>query len=315
MKPKKIFFLIILFFNINCVQQKFVRGSSGWGFYAEFLWVINHLQYCITQNKIPVIYWGPSFAYYTPNGFAGSYNAWEYYFEAVSNLSYDPSDPLTTQLFYHDNSNFSSLWNYDQYIDNLHLLVPLPGNKIERVTHGNFPRGNPYQVGNQHLYNESFRSYVKENILNRFIKFKEKITTKVELFYNEQMRGKKTIGIHLRGQFLWGEVPMVANSYLFAEANKYADGKTQFFIATDQWPLLEDAKKQLKGKVIFFDCTRFDHSTAPVAGGTKLDPVLGENVLIEMLLLSHCDYFIHTISNVSTTALYFNPTLKHTVLY
>lgn len=296
-------------------NAKIVRGCTGWGFYAEFLWVLNHLHCAVRTNKTPVVYWDSSFAYYLNTGYNGSTNCWEYYFEPVSSLSYKAGDHLYKLLFYPEDNPFTVLWNYDQYIDNLALLKNEQGNKVLKVTSGKFPRGTQYPVGNQHLYNETFRKYVKEKLIDRFIRPKKQILDQVEFFYQRSMAGKKTIGIHLRGDFVWSEVPFVPTRFLLSEANSYADGNTQYFIATDQQPLLEEAKKGLKGKVIFFDAQRFNHSTAPIAGGSKLHPILGENVIIEMLLLSRCDYLIHTVSNVSTTVLYFNPTLKHTMLY
>lgn len=299
----------------ECIDSvQLVRGCEGWGFYAEFLWVINHLHYAIRHNKVPVIYWGSDFAYYQEPGYNKSTNCWEYYFEPVSNISYEEDDIVIKQHWYDDN-NFSALWNYGQYIENLPLLDIIAGNKVVKVTSKSFGKGEKYPVGNDHLYGQEFRTYVKEKIIDRFIHLKKPILDKIEAFYQKYMAGKKTIGIHLRGSFLGNEVPAVPLSEILREANLQADETTQFFIATDQIPLLEEAKKWLNGKVIFFESDRFNNTTSPIAGGQKLDPILGENVIVEMFLLSRCDYFIHTISNVSTTVLYFNPTLKHTVLY
>lgn len=308
--------LLTFFISINGVAKrstfdKFVRGCEGWGFYAEFLWVINHIQYCIVHQKTPVVYWGHPFAYYDPNGYNGSSNCWEYYFEPVSSLSYQEGDGLAKQHWY---ENFSVIWNYDQYIEHLGLIEADVENKFLKVAPGYFPRGERYPVIN-HLYNESFRKYIKERIIDKYIHPKKNIVAIIDDFYKKNMAGKKTVGIHLRGHFVWNEVPDVPIATMLAEANKHADGNTQFFIATDQLPLLEEAKKVLKGKVIYYESQRFHHTTSPIAGQAKLHPILGENVVIEMLLLSMCDHFIHTISNVSTTALYFNPTLKHTVFY
>lgn len=296
-------------------MPKSVRGSKGWGFFAEFLWALNHIHYCITHNKVPVIYWGQSFAYYNPKGYNGSFNCWEYYFEPVSSEIYRPGDPIEDRLFYPNDNNFSTLWDYQQYIINLNLLNA--NDEIVLMKLANFPihSDGGYPVGNAHLYSKTFRKYVKNVLLDNYIRIKENITKKIDTFYHQQMKGKQTIGIHLRGRFLWNESPFVEIQKILDYANQFADENTQFFIATDQNNLLMQAKKLLKGKVISYDSQRFDNSTAPVAGQAKLDPQLGENVLIETLLLSRCEYLIHGISNVSTAALYFNPELKHTLLY
>lgn len=300
--------------NVIKTVPKAVRGSTGWGFFAEFLWAINHLHWCFTHNFTPVIYWGQPFAYFQNTGYNGTYNGWEYYFNSVSNASYKLGEHLFLDIFYPDN-NFTAIWNYPQYIQNLHLLINKPENKVIKVSNGKFPQTHSYPVSKHHLYNEEFRHYVKGTIIDKFIHIKKSVTDKLEAFYQKNMAGKRTIGIHLRGKFLGNEVPPISPDFLMYHANLFADGKTQFFIATDQAPLLEVAKKQLRGKVIFYESQRFNSTSSPVAGQAKLHPILGENILIEMLLLSRCDHLIHTLSNVSTTALYFNPVLKHTLLY
>ena len=99
------------------------------------------------------------------------------------------------------------------------------------------------------------------------------------------------------------------------EANKYADGNTQFFVASNNQALTQLARDILKGPVINYDAVTAVGIVDITPWREKLHPRAGEDVLIEVLLLSKCDFFIHTISQVSTAVLYFNPTLQHTVLY
>lgn len=312
------FLLLILSLSLHngafTANAKYVRGCKGWGFFAEFLWVVNHLHYCVTHRRAPVIYWGSPFAYYTPHGYNGNTNCWEYYFEPVSTESYVPGDALETNDFYADDSNFSTLWDYQQYVNNFHLLQDDDLIKV-RLSNFHYPNNGGYPVG-QHLYSKKFRKYVKTLILDTYVRIKKPIQTVIDTFYSDNMQGKRTIGLHLRGKFLWNESPCVETGLFLDYVNKqFADGKTQFFVSTDQRNLLETAIKTLKGKVIYYESQRFEHSTAPVAGHAKLHPILGENVLIETVLLSKCDHIVHSLSNVSTAALYFNPETEHTLLY
>lgn len=295
-------------------QEKLVRGCKGWGFFAEFLWAVNHIHYCITHNKTPVIYWGRPYAYYSPRGYNGCTNCWEYYFEPVSQSQYKPGDALYTLDFYEDDKNFSTLWDYQQYVNNLHLLE---SDELIKVSLSNFhyPNNGAYPVG-EHLYSKKFRKYIKNEILNLYVRIKKNIQKTIDEFYINNMKGKKTIGLHLRGRFLWNESPFVETKVFLDYVNQhFADGNTQFLVSTDQKKLLEAARNQLKGKVIFYESQRFEQSTAPVAGLAKAHPILGENVLIETILLSQCDHIVHGLSNVSTAALYFNPDVSHTLLY
>lgn len=294
---------------------KLVRGSTGWGFFAEFLWALNHIHYCMTYRKTPVIYWGTSFSYYSPTGYNGANNGWEYYFEPVSTLMYYHGDPIHTPIFYHHDNNFSTLWDYVQYIQNLHQLSPADDVKVVKLSNYKFIYNGMYPVG-QHLYNKNFRKYVKHGILDPYIRIKKTIQNTINIFYAEYMHGKRTIGLHLRGKFIGNESPYVETTAFLNYVNQhFADGRTQFFVSTDQKHLLEEARNILKGKVIAYESQRFDATTSPIVGQAKLHPILGENVLIEAVLLSHCDHIVHGLSNVSTAALYFNPNISHTLLY
>lgn len=315
-------FLLCLLLTTNCLesssskkhtQQKSVRGCIGWGFFAEFLWVINHLNWCEKTHQTPVVYWGSSSSYYSPNGYNGSTNAWEYYFEPVSTRKYKKGNKLRTDIFY---SNFSAIWNYPQYIENIDSLCsPEEKKSFKAISNKPVTSNHSYPVGKEHLYNPKFRKRIKESYIDKYIKIKRPIAQKINNFYTKNMKDKRTIGIHLRGKFIANEVDYIPTNILLAQANKFADGNTQFFIATDQYPLLEEAIKTLQGKVIYYQLERSTVTTSPIAGGAKLHPQDGEDILIETILLSKCNHLIHTLSNVSTTALYFNPSLSHTVLY
>lgn len=293
-------------------HEKFVRGCQGWGFFAEFLWVINHLDYCVTTGKVPIVYWNEHSSYYDPEGYNGSKNAWEYYFEPVSSLKYKNGDKLHVEHFYRD--DFSAICSYHLYIATLDLCSQEEKNNFIHVTQQNIKGKEKYPINDKHIYNEGFRKSIKKHVIDPFITLKSSLKNKIETFYEQKMRGKKTIGIHLRGKHAYGEVPFVPIKKILMEANKHYEPGVQFFIATDQTDLIVAANKILKGDVIFYECERFSQTTAPKPGD-KLHPKLGEDLIIETLLLSRCDFFVHTISNVSTAVLYFNPDLKHTVLY
>lgn len=319
-----IFILCIQNCNANTTEQssappkeKKVRGCNGWGFFAEFLWVLNHLEWCTAINATPLVVWNNQFAYYSPEGYNGSTNCWEYYFEQVSDLTYDPvldyvyGCCVGHYLWYH---HFTTIWDYSQYINTIDLLCcEKEKGAFKRVTGRDYP-GGTYPVCNKHLYNEDFRKHVKD-ILDRFVKIKAPIQEKIDNFYQSNMEGKRTIGIHLRGQFLWNEVEQIPIEVILAEANKYADGNTQFFVASNNQALIQVARDTLNGPVINYDAVTAVGVIDITPWREKLHPRAGEDVLIEVLLMSKCDFFIHTISQVSTTVLYFNPTLEHTVFY
>ena len=58
-----------------------VEKCNQWGFFSAFLQVLDNLRWCEQNGYKPIIQWGSDSQYYIPEGYNGSYNVWEYYFE------------------------------------------------------------------------------------------------------------------------------------------------------------------------------------------------------------------------------------------
>ena len=101
------------------------------------------------------------------------------------------------------------------------------------------------------------------------------------------------------------------------EALKYADKDTQFLIATDEKKIFDELIALLADrKVIYYECARSKNGQ-PLHTAERSRTLVaqnGEDVVIEMILLSKCNIFLHTLSNVSAVPLYFNPWLQHVTL-
>lgn len=292
----------ILLFSSHELPRKAVRVANiPTGLFAEFLWAVNHLHWCHVSNLTPVIYWGPAFAYYSPQGYNGSLNGWEYYFEPVSDSQYEKGDEVHSNWYYI--AGFSTVWPYPQYIDQLHLLpVEEQSRTIPIPLPCSFAAGKKFHA-HTHIYDPHFRKIVFD-IIERYIKIKSPIKKKIDDFYETHFQGKHVVGIHLRGKFIWNEVDEVPLEYICEEANRRAQENTVFYIATDQAPLIEQAQKLLCRPAVFYPCYRQATTTSPWIAG-QWPPEMGEDVLVEAVLLSRCDYFVHTISNLSTAVLFF----------
>ncbi len=273
---------------LNDQQQKFVIGCHGRhaGLFALFFGALNNLAWCETHDKLPVIYWDKTCLYYVPEGFNGSTNVWEYYFEQPSLAKYNPFDVV-----------------HDEY------LAPNGSGITLR-----------YDNCKNYTGSKEMRAQVHA-IIKKYIKIKPSIMQKVESFYRDNMEGKITLGIHIRGTDKKTEVTPVNHDIIFAKANELASKipNVQFLVATDEAAILAKAERSLQGRVIYYNATRskngkplherekrwklVDHGV-PIAQ-------LGEDVLIEVQLLSRCSFFLHTCSNVSSAVLFFNPELDN----
>lgn len=256
-----------------CIEdpRKYVIGPWPGGFGAHLYALLSHIRYCEKHNKIPVAYWGPRSLYY-------------------GNMTF--------------NGVRGNVWEYYfEPISNLH-----------------------YQNGD-HInifvkdHADYFSSHAKEvrheayELIKKYIRLKEVVQRKIDLFYQTYMAGKKTIGIHLRGTNKHVETPIMSPEQMIAEALKHDTGDVQYLIASDEQRLFDKMKYLLESQgkiVIYYDCYRSENQQPLIGPSLKVPPPqLGEDVLVEIMLLSKCDFLVRTHSNVSGNALYFNPDLEY----
>jgi hypothetical protein len=302
-KNKVFFFLIFTFvctghfatYAVSSVKKNkkkqsniYVVGVRGMGFFSEFLGALQHIRwYDRVKHPKLVVYWGDLCLYYEPNGFNNTYNVWEYYFEPITSAGYTPGEGIhhcytaPDQFWITDNAAVES-------IDTLRLEM--------------------------------------HALIKKYIKIKPWVLELVNGFYDKNMRDNIVIGIHLRGTDKGIETSPInpidviktAQGYADQEHKKQPNKKIVFYVASDEQRLIDFAKEQLKGTVISYDqAVRSDNGEAVhmFSKNKEKEPgyfaKLGCDVLVEALLFSQCDYFVHMRSNVSIVALFFNPTLAH----
>ena len=248
------------------------------GLFYSFLGVVNNLLWCKKNSVTPVVFWGAHSLYHEKNGYAGKHNVWEYYFEPVSNEFYRPGDPVHDSNAAPDNSTITPIA--------LHLCDHYEGQEIRNTAH---------------------------SIIKEYIKLRPYIGKKIDSFYQSNMAGKKTIGIHLRGTDKKLEIVPVNIDRLLNEANVFTQQfpGCQFFVATDEERLLTIARAKLKGRVISYNSHRSLKGKA-IHNDKKIKHkgILGEEVIIDAHLLSRCDFLLHTCSSVSTGVLFFKSAIR-----
>jgi len=281
MRFNKLLFLCLVSvaFLLPKVRQTVVLDAPvGAGFFASFLMALSYVVWHDKTKNPLFINWGSKNLYYQPEGYHGSKNVWEYYF-----------DPICKN----------------------------DGTKIENCSFESTDRA-PDRFKVMGFYDNDSRDYEYrkwiKTFIDKYIKIKPHIQQKIDSFYKEKMVGKFNVGIHLRRTDHALEVNTSIVADYISEANKY-DG-AQFFVATDDTNALEECKQHLKGKVFYYDCFR-SRNGQPIHQPVDIEKPkrsrkaqYGEDVLIDAQLLAKCDIFIHGLSNVSTAALFFNPEMK-----
>ncbi len=253
------------------------------GLFSGLFAVLNSIDWCEKSGYQPVVFWDARSPYYVENGYKGSSDVWEYYFEPISSGHREQGDRVI--------ESYSGPSNVD------YLIAPLP-----------FIQCTP-------VVDKPYRSRVNA-LINKYIRVKPYILEKVKNYHAKYLFRKKTIGIHLRGTDKYKEIgDPVELSVIWNYANGLVKQhpNCQFFVATDEQRLLDEAKISLKAPVLCYDSYRsLDGEPMHLYADKRYSKAkMGEEVLIEALLLSQCDKFIHTCSNVSCAVIFFNPELDY----
>ncbi len=166
------------------------------------------------------------------------------------------------------------------------------------------------------------RRRVYYDLIKKYIKIKPHILDKVNAFLDLHS-GKHLLGIHLRltDKSAQGAQPEhcgfpIRKSYYLRFANRYltANPEAYIYVATDSHPAINAFQKQYGSRVLFYDCLRSPDATSIHGNYDKGIPgdayKKGDDALIEALILSRCNFLIHSLSNLSLAAGRFNPELR-----
>ena len=150
------------------------------------------------------------------------------------------------------------------------------------------------------------------------IRIKKYIMEKVDQFYNRQLRGEKCLGVHYRGgadalKYISANpynIKYSLSGYLEKVDRLLSNGFTKIFLATDDPKALEEFNSRYGDKVVSYS-THQNDIVRGIRHITAQDrKILGEEVLIDCLLLSRCDYLLHGASNIPVMAKFINPALR-----
>merc|ERR1712228_935512 len=157
-------------------------------------------------------------------------------------------------------------------------------------------------------------------MVQKYFKYKAEIIEHVDRKWNEYFGSDankyEILGVHMRGTDKAAHRRKVdANEYLkyieqFIEY--FGRDKARVFVATDDANYLLDIQNKLDETIWFAqnDVIRSDTKTAIFRLKDVSKYEIGKNVITDILLLSKCDWFIHSASAVSE-AVFYNNILLH----
>lgn len=269
------------------------------GLFSLVFQVLEQIDVCQRYHITPVVYWNSICPYWSEAGYNDVRNAWEYYFRPVSSvkltelIAAETAPEHLTAIKLTELVNQPQVTVSDQYL--FHLIPELS-------------------------VNEKQRQYI-HSLLQHHIVIHEAILKKVDQFYNTHLSGHEIIGVHLRGKEKYTDLHFTGRGYLsldyyYKEIDHYIERHPTaiIFLASDTIVLANKMIERYGKRIRQTVALRSNDETGGVHLQTS-QAELGEQVLIDCLLLARSNFLVHGISNVPFAATYFNPTLPHVDIY
>ena len=251
-----------------------INRSPGAGLFSNLTFVLNQLKFCEEKRFIPIIDMENFTTIYNEREkINNSFNSWDYYFEKINN--YNIKDVYKSSNIIFSNSKFQKKM--------------------------------PIDIQSKEL-NNAFK----------MIKIKKKFLYKAKSFYKKKfLTNDKILGVHFRGStyktarrhaYPSTISEMIKNLDELMKKFKY----NKIFLVTEEQEYLDELKKRYNQELIYYPSYRM----------TKIDSFkiyprynhrfqLGEESIIEMLLLSKCQGITYVKSNIVSAAKRFSEIKQH----
>lgn len=272
---------------------------EGAGFGAMLLQTLNQLRYCDKNNFYPIVA-------YTENNRSAFFDRskgvtlWEQYFEPVRPFSYTDLTRLRKKV------------NIESCIHTLSTAEALRISEEHTNSVYTYPFGKwrIQGVGDLDRWYNSQRKKGRETVA-KYIRPKLSIQRKVDTFFEINLADSFVLGVHIRGTDLH-YAPAVSPAEYFPYVDEYIkkESSLKLIIATDQSQYLSVFEERYGNRVVSSNAFRSDNEIAPFQRKEISPYQKGEDVLVDILLLSKSNFLLKGCSNVGEMALYFNPKLE-----
>lgn len=187
--------------------------------------------------------------------------------------------------------------------------------RVEKKPRGQFEDQKKFTT----YYKTSICSYMQYGIsrersyelIQRYIKPKPHIQEKVNSFCATHFKDNYIIGVHFRGTDKYTEAKPCSYKEVCdaikPQLIKHPDAK--IFIATDELGFLMYAQMRYPGKVVSIRMQRSTNKNALHHSRSDNKYLIGENSVLDCLLLSRCSVLFKMASNLSDASAKFNPNI------
>jgi len=158
-----------------------------------------------------------------------------------------------------------------------------------------------------------------KKLIDKYIKIKPEITHSLNTFLLDHFHNKPFIGVQYRGtdKFIAESFPLSpqkACQMIKQLIEEKGLEEYKIFVATDTEQFLQLMKKTFHKKIVSFNAMRSSNGKAVHFQRNLSGYKKGLDALLDCLALSRSSFLIRTSSNLSNTALIFNPSLRSHLL-
>ena len=287
-------------------------NHSNAGFFAQVQFAINQIRFANDHGLTPVVFYGQD-SIDGPNAFyeeAAGPNVWEYYFEPVGGVTLD----LAREQARRSGRRLLTLGYWELW--RLHNDEP---RSVFTYPYGHYRHVVDKSTGLDGRWWARQRSKGRR-LVRANVQVRPEILAKVDRFAGEHFKGP-VLGVHARGtdKHDTGTGSRVARIVPPAEYFPLIDdylsrhAGARVFFATDQKQFRDEMTDRYGDRLISYaailsesDVNVFQQQRASGRGNRDK----GEEVLIDALLLSRCDFLLKCTSAVGEFAMYFSDSLE-----
>jgi hypothetical protein len=267
-----------------------IAARHNCGLWSMFFQVIGLIRYAERHGLEPVVYFNDATCWWSPDGYNGSRNAWEYFFEPISNVS--ALELLGTKAHSMEHAS----------------VQQIQAARPDDIVMSNYILDH---VGHYDHTEEQRQEYA--GIIERRIRLKSQVLAKLDVTLVEALTTGAT-AIHYRGTDKSCESPRQSVHKYYDALEHRVDPSHKFFVATDEALFLEWMIGTYGDRVLHTQAARSRDRTA-LHLGLHRGPQQAEECLLDVWLMSKCQHLVHGNSSVTNGVLAFNPAMTHDALH
>ena len=255
-----------------------------------FFQVIGLIRYAERHGLEPVVYFNDGTCWWSNDGYNGTRNAWEYFFEPVGRVSEAELLGTTNRDLEHASLQQIQAALPDDIVMSDYIL--------DHVGH----------YDHTEAQRQEYAAIVK-----RRIRVKSQVLAKLNLALAEALTRGAT-AVHYRGTDKFCESPRQSVHEYYSALQPRIDPSHQLFVATDDARFLEWMIATYGDRVLYSQASR-SHDHHALHLGPHRGPQQAEECLLDVLLMAKCQHLVHGNSSVTNGVLVFNPTMSHDALH